>query len=179
MSKETTKTNKGLMIACIVGVIVIAALVCIIIVMMNTKNGISEAENAEEKRPVVITPENAEEVAEQIFNQEEPEGVPLHYQVTMNSTWEFEDGKSESENAYVANSKENETAVYFDVVRNDTQETIYQSPIIPVGEELGNITLDQDLDAGEYECTLTYHLVDDEQNTLTTVNMWVMIQVNS
>lgn len=179
MVKETTKANRGLMIACIAGAIVIVVLVCVIVVMMNAKNGVSEAENAEEKRPVVVTPENAEEVAEQILNQEEPEGVPLHYQVTMNSTWEFEDGKSESENAYVANSKENETAVYFDVVRNDTQETIYQSPVIPAGEELGSITLDQDLDAGEYECTLTYHLIDDEQNTLTTVNMWVMIRVNN
>lgn len=179
MSKETVKINKGLMIACIIGVVVIVTLVCVIVVMMNSKNEVSEAGDTGEKRPVVVTPENAEEVAEQILNQEEPEGIPLHYQVTMNSTWEFENGKSESKNAYVANSKDNETAVYFDVIRNDTQETIYQSPVIPVGEELGSITLDQDLDAGEYECTLTYHLIDDGQNTLTTVNMWVMIQINS
>jgi len=57
-------------------------------------------------------------------------------QVTMNSTWEFESGDKASSNAYVANSVNNETAVYFDVVRNDTQETIYQSPVIPVGGEL-------------------------------------------
>lgn len=179
MSEKATKMNKSLMIACIIGAIVIVALVCVIVVMMNSKNEVADVGDTEEKRPVVVTPENAEEVAEQILNREEAEGIPLSYQVTMNSTWKFEDGKSESENAYVANSKENETAVYFDVVRNDTQETIYQSPVIPVGEELGSITLDQDLDAGEYECTLTYHLIDDEQNTLTTVNMWVMILVNS
>lgn len=79
----------------------------------------------------------------------------------------------------MANSKDNETAVYFDVVRNDTKETIYQSPVIPVGQDLSNITLDQDLEAGDYECTLTYHLIDDEQNTLTTVNMWLMVKVEN
>lgn len=179
MADETAKNNKGLMIACIIGAIVIVILVGIIVVMMNSKSAVSEADTEEEKRPVVVTPENAEEVAEQILDREEPEGIPLHYQVTMNSTWEFADGQSESENAYVANSKDNETAVYFDVVRNDTKETIYQSPVIPVGQELKSITLDQNLDAGDYECTLTYHLIDDEQNTLTTVNMWVMIQIKN
>lgn len=179
MSKEATKTNRVLIIACIAGAVIIAALICVIAVMMNSKNEGNEVAETEEKRPVVVTPENAEEVAEQILNQKEPEGVPLSYQVTMNSTWEFEDGKSESTNAYVANSKDNETPVYFDVVRNDTQETIYQSPVIPVGKDLDSITLDQDLDAGDYECTLTYHLIDNEQNTLTTVNMWVMIQIKN
>lgn len=179
MSRETAKASKGLVIACIIGVIVIIALVCVIVIMMNAKNGVGEADNTEEKRPVVVTPENAEEVAEQILNREKPEGVPLSYQVTMNSTWEFEDGKSESTNAYVANSEDNETPVYFDVVRNDTKETIYQSPVIPLGEELDSIKLNQDLDAGDYECTLTYHLIDDEQNTLTTVNMWLMIQIKN
>lgn len=180
MSKETSKTNKSLVMVCVVGAIVIVALVCVIVAMMNSKNGVNEAGDAEKKRPVVVTPENAEKMAEQILsNEEETEGVPLSYQVTMNSTWEFEDGKSESTNAYVANSKDNETPVYFDVVRNDTQETIYQSPVIPVGQDLSSITLNQDLDAGDYECTLTYHLIDEEQNTLTTVNMWVMVQIKN
>lgn len=177
MSKETGKANRNMVIVCIAAVIIIAVLIGIIIILMLSKNK-TEIDEPAEKRPVVVLPENAEEVAEQILQQEDIGDVPLQYQVTMNSTWEFEDGQSESDNAYVANSKDNETAVYFDVVRNDTQETIYQSPVIPVGQDISNIRLDQDLDAGEYECTLTYHLIDDEQNTLTTVNMWVLIQIN-
>lgn len=115
---------------------------------------------------------------DEILEKDEPDAeVPLSYQVTMNSTWEFENGKAASEDAYVANSENNETAVYFDVIRNDTQEVIYQSPVIPRGEHLDNIVLDKDLDAGDYECTMTYHLIDDDQNTLTTVNMWLMVKV--
>lgn len=185
MSGEATeqkqKNNKMLIIVCIAAAIIIVVLIGIILSMAHSKKSANDMESLGEKkkRPVVVVAENAEEVAEQILNQTEPEGIPLHYQVTMNSTWEFEDGQSESSNAYVANSKENETPVYFDVIRNDTQEIIYQSPVIPVGQDLRSITLDQDLDAGDYESTLIYHLIDDDQNTLTTVNMWVMIRINN
>jgi len=189
MSGETTKQKdnsnekgkKGLVIVCIAAAVIIIVLLGVIIFMIGAKsdgNGIS-ATMESEKRPMVVLDENAEEIAEQILNQTEPEGVPLNYQVTMNSTWEFENGEAESRNAYVANSKNNETAVYFDVIRNDTQDTIYQSPVIPIGQELSSITLDEDLEAGNYECTLIYHLIDDEQNTLTTVNMWLMIIIEN
>jgi hypothetical protein len=40
-----------------------------------------------------------------------------------------------------------------------------------LGATLENIKLDVDLDAGAYPCTMIYHLVDDKQNTLTTVNI--------
>ncbi len=180
-SKKNQKNNKLLIIIFITALIIIIALIGIILGMMHSRNSVNGIESSEEKekRPVVIVAENAEEAAEQILNQTEAEGIPMHYQVTMNSTWEFEDGASESKNAYVANSKDNETAVYFDVIRNDTKETIYQSPVIPVGQDLSRITLDKDLDAGNYECTLTYYLIDDEQNILTTVNMWLMINIES
>lgn len=174
-SRSGRGSNKGLIAAIIIAAVVIAALIGVIIHMMQSKN----ADVAEEKRPVVVTEDNAEQVAEEILNREEPQETPMNYQVTMNSTWEFESGDKASSNAYVANSENNETAVYFDVVRNDTQETIYQSPVIPVGGELNSITLDTDLDAGDYECTLTYHLIDKDQNTLTTVNMWLMVKVEN
>lgn len=179
---KNEKGKTGLIIVCAAAAFIIIALICVIIFMMGSKKDANElsASQESEKRPMVVIEENAEEIAEQILNQtEEEDGVPLHYQVTMNSTWEFDNGQAESSNAYVSNSTDNETAVYFDVIRNDTQNTIYQSPVIPIGQELSSITLDEDLDAGNYECTLIYHLIDDEQNTLTTVNMWLMIVIKS
>ena len=182
--KKGSGTNKSLFIVCIVAAVIIVALVGVIVVLMNSKsddsNSIATEEPVEkEQRSVLITEDNMDELAEQILNQDETEGIPMNYQVTMNSTWEFEDGQSASGNAYVANSENNETPVYFDVMRNDTQEVIYQSPVIPLGMDLDDIVLDVDLDAGDYECTLVYHLIDDEQNTLTTVNMWLMVKVEN
>ena len=172
--------NKGLLIVCIVAVVIIAVLIGVIVVMMNSSQSNENTVTEEtEKRSVLLTEDNIDEMADQILNQPEQEGVPMNYQVTMNSTWEFEDGQSPSSNAYVANSENNETPVYFDVIRNDTQEVIYQSPVIPLGMDLEDIVLDVDLDAGDYECTMVYHLIDEEQNTLTTVNMWLMVKVES
>lgn len=172
--------NKSLIIICVVAAVIIIALVGVIVFLMNSKSDtVVEDSEQKEKRSVLITEDNIDEMAEQILDQSEPEGVPMNYQVTMNSTWEFEDGQSASRNAYVANSENNETPVYFDVIRNDTQEVIYQSPVIPLGMDLDDIVLDVDLDAGNYECTMVYHLIDDEQNTLTTVNMWLMVKVEN
>lgn len=184
-TKKGSGTNKGLIIICVVAVVVILALVGVIVVLMNSKSNDSndniatEGPVEQEKRSVLITEDNIDEMAEQILNDSVPEGVPLSYQVTMSTTWDFEDGQSASENAYVANSENNETPVYFDVIRNDTQEVIYESPVIPLGMDLDDIVLDVDLDAGDYECTLVYHLIDDDQNTLTTVNMWLMVSVKN
>lgn len=176
-------TSKSLLIVCIVAAVIIAVLIGIIVVMMNSsksnENVTIEGSEENEKRPVLLTEDNIDEMAGQILDQSEPEGIPMSYQVTMNSTWEFEDGESASRNAYVANSENNETPVYFDVIRNDTQEVIYQSPVIPLGMDLEDIVLDVDLDAGNYECTLVYHLLDEDQNTLTTVNMWLMVKVEN
>ncbi|MCH5261309.1 MAG: hypothetical protein J1F42_00185 [Lachnospiraceae bacterium] len=174
-------TNKSLLIVCIVAAVIIAVLIGIIVVMMNSSKSDENvtAEGTEEKRPVLLTEDNIGEMADEILNQSETEGIPMSYQVTMNSTWEFEDGETASRNAYVANSENNETPVYFDVIRNDTQEVIYQSPVIPLGMDLDDIVLDVDLDAGSYECTMIYHLLDEDQNTLTTVNMWLMIKVEN
>lgn len=176
-------TSKSLLIVCIVAAVIIAVLIGIIVVMMNSsksnENVTIEGSKENEKRPVLLTEDNIDEMAGQILDQSEPEGIPMSYQVTMNSTWEFEDGESASRNAYVANSENNETPVYFDVIRNDTQEVIYQSPVIPLGMDLEDIVLDVDLDAGNYECTLVYHLLDEDQNTLTTVNMWLMVKVEN
>ena len=70
MSKETDKKNKSLKIVCIVAVVIILILVGVIIMMMRAQNTVGEAEAEKEKRPVVVLPENAEEVAEQIFSDD-------------------------------------------------------------------------------------------------------------
>jgi hypothetical protein len=56
---------------------------------------------------------------------------------------------------------------------------VYSSPILELGAVLDEIKLDVDLEAGAYPCTVVYHLVDEEQNTLTTVNIGLNITVQN
>jgi hypothetical protein len=176
---ESGGMAKSTKIAMIIGAIVIVALVAIVIVLaIGRKEDAKDevAEEAPDKRSVVLTEENVENEMSD-FLKGMPEGIPKSYTVTQNPSWEFPDGKSQSTNAYVENVRDNETPVYFDVVVDETGETVYSSPVLELGAKLTSIKLDKELAKGEYQCTMTYHLVDDKQNTLTTVRVGLQLVV--
>ena len=176
--KNTGKGGKkGGRIALIICLVLITILLGVIIFLLLRKQAPEPAAaDTGPERDTLVTEENAERVAEEFF-QETPENVPQAYTVTMSSDWTFEDGSKPSEDAYVENSNFNTTGVYFDIIKEDTEETLYESPIIPVGKHISNIKLDKDLDAGKYDCVCVYHLVDDDGKTLTTVRVAVKITV--
>lgn len=163
------KSGKLLIGAGIILIIVLLAIIAILLFRGQKKE--------EPKRNVVVNQENAEEIANEMINQEYV--APGYYSATMNTTWHFETGDAISEDAYVVNDIENTNDVYFDIFLEDQEnEPILQSPIIPRGSGMENITLDQPLDAGTYDCTMVYHLVDEEQNTISTLRVALTIIVD-
>lgn len=166
-NKKGKKGGNTPLVIC--AVVIILLLVAIIVVLLNRDK------DEQPKRNVVVNEDNAEDVAEDLLAEE---AVPMGtYEVTMNSTWNFKDGKSASDNAYVENATVNTNDVYFDVELSDTGEIIYESPVIPRGSHLEEITLKKDLEAGTYDCILTYHLIDEDQNTISTLTMGLTIVV--
>ena len=98
--------------------------------------------------------------------------APGSYDVCMNNDWKFDNARSSSRNAYVENITTNTNTVYFEIIRNDTEECIYHSPFIPVGSSLKNVKLNNEqLTKGTYKCTLVYHLVDSDYNDISHVNI--------
>jgi hypothetical protein len=96
----------------------------------------------------------------------------------MSTTWHFATGDAISEDAYVRNDAGNTNDVYFDVFLAEDESTpILQSPVIPRGGELENISLDTALDAGTYDCVMVYHLVDENQETVSTLRVGFTIIV--
>lgn len=182
--QSTSKMEKkGGKIIIVIGAIVIVALLVVIVFLLGRQSGQNKQPDAAEtvenvpKRNVVVNEDNVDKVAEEIIKKE-----PVRsgmYEVTMNSEWIFADGSSVSENAYVENVANNTNDVYFDVNLADTDELIYSSPVIPLGSYLENIALDKDLDKGNYDCVLTYHLIDAEQKTLSTLKVKVTIIVQN
>lgn len=166
-TSKAGKKKKLVAIIC-VGIVFIALIVVILLVL--------KAQNKPEGRNVVVTPENVDEILEDLKDQKTQAG---QYEVTMNSDWQFKDGKSASSNAYVENATSNTNDVYFDIVRSDTGKTILKSPIIPVGSHLENITLDTDLKAGDYRCVMTYHLLDDGGQPVSKLNINLSIHVKN
>lgn len=157
----------------------IAILVLIILVMAVIIAYLLMAQKPVEKerRSVVVTPDNVEEMIQQM--EEEEFVAPGYYTVTMNFDWHFATGDAVSSNAYVENMRENTNAVYLDLfLAEDEENAIYKSPVIPVGSSLNDIMLDTPLSAGTYDCVAVYHLVDDDQNTVSTLRVTVTVTID-
>lgn len=144
--------------------VVIIALVVVIVVLVSGMN------KKTTKRNVVVTQDNAEAVVESMVQQEYVE--PGYYCASMSTTWHFTSGDAISEDAYVENVSTNTNDVYFDVfLRDNEEEAILESPVIPRGGELTNIALDKELPTGTHDCVMVYHLIDEEQNTISTLRV--------
>lgn len=173
-SESERKSRKGIIIAVMCALIAVAAIIACVILFSNPDKEQPANPADEQKRNIVVTPDNVDEMLDQVLEKSKAG----RYEVSMSLNWEFADGKSASSNAYVENRVSNSNAVYFDIVLEDNEEdVIYSSPIIPVGSHLKEITLDKDLDAGKYDCVVIYHLVDDDQKEISTVRMTLDITI--
>ena len=162
-SAKNSKKNTAIIII-IIGIVIISIVALILLFARQT----------EPKRNVVVTPDNVDEILSDMKGQTTKPGT---YEVKMNTTWNFDRGNTASSDAYVENSTSNTNAVDFDIVLSETGETIFKSPVIPVGSHLENITLDKVLKKGKHACVLTYHLLDDNGNTTGKLNLNLTINV--
>lgn len=166
MSNEKGKDRKkGGKIALAICIVVIVALCILVYFLLHRDDKVH--------RDVVVNEENVDEILSEMEG-----GVdPGSYQATMNSTWHFEKGDVASYDAYVENTEANKNPVYFDITRSDTNETIFESPIIPVGSHLDKIILNNDMSQGTYDCVMTYHLLDEDEETISTVRVSLKIVI--
>lgn len=167
LSTGTVPGKRNKILAILGVVLLVVAIVVVIMVVVKP--------NRAESRNTVVTPDNVDEILADLQDNQKTEAGK--YQVTMNTTWDFKDGSSASSNAYVENATANANDVYFDIVRSDTGDTIFKSPTIPVGSHLEDITLDTDLEAGSYDCVLTYHLLDSSGKAVSKLNINLKINV--
>ena len=177
-NNEKNKANEGkggdrklIVVLFALVIVLIVALIIVIAVMAchNKSNDEAGDQNtSQEFRGVIVSDENAEQLAEEMANSQPTQ--PGYYTVAMTTGWHFKDSSTASYDAYVANKPENTNNVYFDLFLSDDRENpIYRSPVISLGAELEQIKLERDLPKGEYQCVMVYHLVDENQNTVDTV----------
>lgn len=179
--KQQGKKKTGLFVVCGLAVIIIILLVAVIVLLMRKSEEVPTGpENSavttseEPKRNVVVTKDTADEALDELLQSSYVE--PGYYSVSMSTTWHFATGHAVAEDAFVENLEENTNDVYFDVFLADHEdEAIYESPILPRGSELNDIALDTVLSAGTYDCVMVYHLVDEEQNTISTLRVALTI----
>lgn len=178
MKNYEKESKKHLSIPIIVCVLIIILLMCILVILIfKTKDTEPLREEPSTITSVsgkgtIITPNNVDDV----LNETTKNTSDAHYRTIMNVDWNFEDGSSASSDAYVENSTSNSRTVYFTVTLKNG-EVVYTSPDIPLGSALQDIKLDKELSKGDYNATLTYHLIDDERNEVTTLSVAVTLHI--
>ena len=168
MKERKMKNKKVLISVCVAALIAfLGIMVCLILRKEDT-----------EKRNVVVNEDNVEDVVEEMLEEDYVE--PGYYTVSMDTDWHFSKGDAVSDDARVDNLKENTNDVYFDVfLQKDESEAIYKSPVIPRGGYLEKIVLDKPLDQGTYDCVIVYHLVNEDQETISTLRVAFKITIDS
>ena len=141
---------------------------CVVLLLTRSK------EESKELDRDFVDQSNTDTVMEDIGDKV-AEGM---FECSMTTSWVFEDGKSESPNAYVANVENNLHTIYFDVYNSATDELLYSSPMLPVGTEIKNIKLDKELQKGEYDAVVMYTLVNEENEEVSSVGFNITISVN-
>lgn len=175
--KHNTKevlTSKKIIItfaAILTFVVLIITIVYLIVYIKNNDTKVELVNKGKNNtRPTLVTKNNIDQV---ITSMDEPVADGA-YEVVMNTKWTFDNKKS---NAYVENSTSNTRTVYFDVFLADSNQLVYSSPYIPVGENLSGFALDSTLSPGNYNAYVTYHLVDDNQEEVSNLSVNVTFQV--
>jgi hypothetical protein len=181
--KDSSKKGNGMMIALIISLVVVVIAVILIVVLVRRKGNDAPASDTTEQtqtREVVsdvrtVLDENS---GAEIMDQMREEVAEGMFECQMSMTWSFADGKSASEDAYVANSTNNTHPIYFDVILDGTEDVIYSSPVMPVGTELTGFKLDKELEAGTYEATVMYNLLKDTESQEVISSAGFVVTIN-
>ena len=164
----------------IIGSLTIIVLLAIIVYLLMDRAGNNVDGEQQERRNVVVNHDNVDDVIQQMAEAAQNFVEPGYYTVMMDTDWHFSKGDAVSDDAIVENLIEHTNDVYFDVfLLEDESEAIYKSPVIPRGSYLENIVLDTPLEKGIYDCVIVYHLVDEEQETVSTLRVAFTITVDS
>lgn len=186
MSKQNSSQNKKspVLLVLVVALVVICALLGVIVyLLVAAKNGDDAGKDANKQEATVITADNVDEVVEQMEQKAEEKddlkAKAATYRVTMSPEWTFKAGETAAVDAYVENSTANSTMVYYTITLEGSQEEILSSPYMEVGSKMtdGEIELANPLEEGTHSAIITYHLVDEEFNELSTVSMYMTIIV--
>lgn len=179
--KETAGRNRKniIIIIVIAFVLLIAALVtCIVLLLTKQNDEPAQVQEGPARTTVldrgVVDKDNAGDIMDEM-TEKVSKGM---FECKMTTAWTFDDGKSESPNAYVANVENNLYTLYFDVYEEVSNELLYSSPMLPVGTELKNFKLDKELPAGEYDAVVMYTMVDENQEEVSSVGFKVTITVS-
>lgn len=163
-TQKTSKKNTVIMASIIVALLAVIGVMAYLLL---------KPEKEPEPIPRVITEDNKDDVVKQLQEKVE-EGM---FEMTMTTTWTFENSSTPSTDSLVGNADSNREAFYFTVARKDTGEVVYTSPEIPVGSQITEVKLEKDVPAGSYPATLQYHFINESGGESGSIGVAITLNI--
>jgi hypothetical protein len=163
---EKNQKRKKIIIAIIIVLLLIAIIILLILLLKKPEEeGRGSVRVVNEETAGTVMDDMRDEVAKGMFECE------------MSMNWTVTGGTQTD--AYVGNSGANTYPIYFDVILDETNEVLYSSPVLPVGSNVAEFSLDKPLAVGKHKATVMYTLVEDveSQKEISQAGFVVNIEV--
>lgn len=157
-AEEQKKRKKTLVLIIIVLAAAVVGLVAYIVWYQPQAQELQEKQElqAEKNAQMGIIPGMSDDEIQQRLNEKVAEGM---LNVAVNPNPVFQNGKSEG-NLRIENIPGNQYAVTVTVTLDGTGEVVYESGLIDPGYFVENVTLDKNLDAGQYPALALFTAYD-------------------
>jgi hypothetical protein len=162
------KTNKMILfLVIIIGILLLLIAGGVVWLIMNSKSGQSpedvQAKSSlfEYDSQVIIDNPNALQDAVDELIQQTAEGS-----MTLDMRTEAHSSNGVDFTCYLGNAETNRYDMFVVIYRDDTQEEIYRSGLIPIGAHIEQFTVSKAIDTGEYVGTVVFNQVEEDHETI-------------
>lgn len=180
-SEPKNSSQKKRIIIIAFAVLIAALVVCIVLLFLKPTGDVQPTAASDSSNSAAAAALErgfvSEDSAQDIMSEMTEKVAEGMFECKMTTAWTFNDAESVSHNAYVANVENNRYTLYFDVIEESTNETLYSSPMLPVGTDIENIKLEKGLPAGDYNAVVMYTMVDENYEEVSSVGFKITISI--
>ena len=164
-----TSNKQTILIAGIIIILLIAALVFVLVTKSNvevTPGGNTSPIPTAPGTSLIIDSDATDYIDKSLSKEEIQEALNQKVAensivISMSTKTVFADGKSEGA-LKILNDQANRYLMVVEIVRKDTEETIYKSNAIPVGSIIEKAKLDVELPKGDYQCVAYFNAYTED-----------------
>ena len=164
--KKASGSNSKILVI-IIAILAVVLIGVVLFFVLNGKNDNNKEEETSrssglqyEAHVITDDPEKLQDAVEKLYEKAKEGQMTLSMKNQAVST----DGINFA--CYLGNDIKNNYDMYMVLYRDDTQEEIFRSGLIPIGSRIEEFQVTKKIEPGTYEGTLVYNQVEEDKETI-------------